>query len=338
MERTALLVAVLLALPAPVAGQTQPTADPLARAQEAVDAGRTDEALALVAPILKRDPRNARALLVRSTAHCLDGDLEHCRADLDKVIQLDPSLRQAWLNRSALAISDKRYDDALAALDRAEKLDPKNPDNGLNQGAVLLLAGRLEPATAQFQRYLDASQGSAEAWYLVATNYAFSGYSALAIRHLEHAIQLDDRERARARTDPNFSELASNSDFQKLMSTDSFVPAPGSSAAEKTFQTRYDGADSPILTAALNTIQLGGAPLDRLIEVNQDWALLRSDFRVKLLGNADGTTTVRLTAPPGKFTDDQWRQRTDAFFAALQHELLKLELAAGRQPKQPPSD
>ncbi len=338
MIRTAPLIAVLVLLPAGLAAQSPPSGDPVERAQEAVDAGRTDEALALLAPILKRDPRNARALLVRSTARCLEGDLAHCRADLDAVLKLDPNLRQAWLNRSALAISEKRYDDALAALATAERLDPTNPDNGLNQGAVLLLAGRLEPATAQFQRYLDAGPGSAEAWYLVATNYAFSGYAALAVRHLEHAVQLDERERARARTDPNFADLASNPAFQKLMTTDSFVPPPGSSTAQKTFQTRYDGADSTILTATLDTVQLGGAPLDRLIEVNSDWALLRSDLRVKLVGNADGTTTVQLSAPPGKFTDAQWQQRTDTFFASLQHELLKLELARGRAPKQPSPD
>ena len=330
----AVLVAAALA-PLPLAGQNPAAGDPLAAAQAALDAGRSDEAKALVAPLLKRDPKNARALLLRSTAECLDRELEACRKDLDRALASDPTLRQGWLNRSALAISEKRYDDALAALAEAEKLDPANPDNGLNQGAVLLLAGRLEPASARFARYLAASPGSADALYLVATNYAYSGYAALAVDHLARAVALDERQRALARTDPNFAALAENRAFRQLMETDSFVPPPGSSRASKSFHTRYGGADAPILTAVLNTLQLGGAQLDRLIEVTESWAIVRSDFRVKLAANADGTVTVDLSAPPGKFTDEQWKTRTETFFTALERELLKLELAAGRAPKQP---
>jgi tetratricopeptide (TPR) repeat protein len=335
LRLAAALLAALALAASPAAASPQPAADPLAAAQAALDAGRADQALALVAPVLKRDPKNARALLLRSTAECLEGDLEACRKDLDAALGRDPALRQGWLNRSALAISDQRYDDALAALARAEELDPANPDNGLNQGAVLLLAGRLEPATEQFRRHLGAASGSAEAWYLVATNYAFSGYAALAVEHLTRAVELDERRRALARTDANFASLAGNRAFQQLMATDSFVPAPGSSRASRSFRTRYAGAESPVLTAVLNTVQLGGSPLDRLIEVTDAWAIVRSDFRIKLAAQADGSTTVELTAPPGKFAEIQWQARTETFFSSLERELLHLELAKGRAPKQP---
>ncbi|KAB2964972.1 MAG: tetratricopeptide repeat protein, partial [Thermoanaerobaculia bacterium] len=309
--------------------------DPLAAAQAALDAGRSDRALELVAQVLRKDPKNARALLLRSTAECLEGNLDRCRKDLDAALERDPELRQGWLNRSALAISDQRYDDALAALARAEALDPANPDNGLNQGAVLLLAGRLEPATEQFRRHLAAAGGGAEAWYLVATNYAFSGYAALAVEHLARAIELDERRRALARTDANFASLAGNRAFQQLMATDSFAPAPGAPQARRVLRTRYAGADSPVLTAVLNTVQLGGGTLDRLIEVTDTWAIVRSDFRIKLAALPDGTTAVELSAPPGAFAEIQWQSRTETFFTSLERELLRLELARGREPKQP---
>lgn len=308
--------------------------DPLDRAQAEVDAGRADEALALVEPVLKRDRRNARALLIRSTARCLEGDLPACKKDLDAALDADPKLRQGWLNRSALAIAEKRYDDALAALREAEKLDPQASDNGLNQGAVLLLQGQLEPASAQFAAYLELNP-TADAWYLVASNYAFSGYAALAVEHLAGSVARDERTRARARTDPNFVDLASNRAFQQLLSTDAFRPAEGSHRAEKVFRSRYAGADSPIVTAALNAIQLSGLPLDPLAEVTSDWAILWSAFRVKLLRNADDTTTITLTAPPSSYTPAQWTTRTDAFFTTLERELLRLELAKGREPKAP---
>jgi len=111
-----LLVAVALASAAGAA-PTLPSGDPLAAAQAAIDVGNAQGALELVAPVLKHDGKNARALLLRSTARCMLGDLAPCKADLDKALKLDPKLRQGWLNRGALAIADGRYDDALAALD-----------------------------------------------------------------------------------------------------------------------------------------------------------------------------------------------------------------------------
>jgi len=323
-----MLVLALAGAPTPATAQS---ADPLDQAQAAVDAGQPEAALEIVEPILKRDKRNARALLVRSTARCLEGDIERCKKDLDAALEADPNLRQGWLNRSALAISEKRYDDAIAALAEAERIDPTASDNGLNVGAVRLLKGDLEAATADFRRYLARNQSSGEAWFLVATNYAFSGYAALAVEHLSKAIALDERLRPRARVDPNFSDLARNSTFQSLITTDGFQPAPDSLTASKTYQTRYTGADSPILTATLNAIQIAGLPLDPIVDVTDGFAVLWSRFRVKLLRTPKGSTIVQLTAPAGSFAPAQWESRTGQFFADLERELLHQELAKGRE-------
>jgi tetratricopeptide (TPR) repeat protein len=333
-----LLAAVLVSLPllsGRAVAQAPPAPDPLARAQAAVDGGDSETALALVEPILKRDRKNPRALLIRSTARCLEGDLDACRKDLDAALAADPNLRQGWLNRSALAIADKRWDEALAALDRAEAIDPAAADNGLNHGAVFLLKGELEPAAAQFRRYLDRSGDDPDAWYLVATNYAFSGYAALAVEHLGRAVAIDERQRLRARVDPNFADLTAHRGFQQLLTTDDFRPVPGSLTAEKLLRSRLAGPGSPVVTAALNAVQLAGLPLQGSVEVTDDWALLWTDFRIKL-SKADGDMTlVTLTAAPGRYTPDQWSSRTEAFFATLERELLRLELAKGREPRRP---
>ncbi len=89
-----------------------------------VDAGDSERALDLLAPILKREPKNARALLLRSTARCIGGELDDCRKDLDQALALDPTLRQGWLNRAGLAIADKRYDDAIVALAAGREARP----------------------------------------------------------------------------------------------------------------------------------------------------------------------------------------------------------------------
>lgn len=315
------------------AATAEPAADPLAAAQAALDAEDPQEALRLLAPHLKREPRDARALLLRSTARCQLGELEACKADLEQALKIDATLRQGWLNRSAIAIAEERYDEALAALTEAERLEPGATDNDLNIGAVQLLRGDLAAASDRFRRFLERTPEDAAAWYLVASNYAHAGYAAFAVEHLTRAIALDERTRARARSDANFAELAGNRAFQQILATDPYVPPPGSTLAERKFDTRYTGSGSPIFVAVLNAVQLAGLPLDPWIEVTPEWALLWSQFRIKIEKNPNDTTTVRLSAPPGALGPATWDRRVASFWADVESHLLRLEMAAGREEK-----
>lgn len=299
--------------------------DPLSAAQLALDAGDSERALALLAPLLKREPKNAAALLLRSTARCIGGELDLCREDLDRALELDPTLRQGWLNRAGLAIADKRYDDAIAALTAAERLDPAASDNAINLGAVYLLQGKLEPASREFERHLVANARSADAYYLVATNFALAGYSAFAAQNLARAIELDERSRVRARSDANFAELASTRQFQTLLTSDTFVPPTGSSSASRIYRSPYKGAGSRLLVAVLNALQIAGTPMDPNVEVTDEWALLWSDVRIKIARRSEEETTVELSAAPGKFTASAWDQRSRELYDSIERELLKLE-------------
>ena len=313
------------ALAQPATTAAAPAADPLAAAQRAVDAGDSERALDLLAPVLKREPKNARALLLRSTARCIGGELDDCRKDLDQALALDPTLRQGWLNRAGLAIAEKRYDDAITALAQAEKLDPSAADNAINLGAVYLLQGKLEAASHEFERFLVANSRSAGAYYLVASNFALAGYSALAVQHLGRAIELDERSRVRARSDANFAELGSNRPFQLLLTTDSFVPPAGSVTASRTYRSPYKGSGSALLVAVLNALQIAGTPMDPNVEVTDDWALLWSAARIKIVRRSDLETAVELSAPPGVFTPEAWDRRSREIYDGIDKELLKLE-------------
>ncbi|MEO8278008.1 MAG: tetratricopeptide repeat protein [Thermoanaerobaculia bacterium] len=317
------------ARPAPAA---LPTAGIVDSAQRAVDAGDAEQALELLAQVLKREPKNARALLVRSSANCVVGELDDCKRDLDQALTLDPSLRQGWLNRSGIAIAEKRYDDALAALAQAEKLDPQASDNAANLGAVYLLQGKLEPASQAFARHLAANPESADAYYLVATNFALAGYSALAAQHLGRAIELDERSRVRARGDANFADVAGTRPFQLLLTTDSYVPPTGSATAVRIYRSPYKGSGSPILVALLNALQIAGKPLDPHVEVTDDWALLWSEARIKISRRSDSETAVELSAVPGKFTPELWDAASRSIYDGVDRELLKLERASFSRP------
>jgi len=282
-----------------------------------LDAGRVAEAMPQIEAALKRNPRDAKALLQRSTARFIEGDMEGGRNDLERALHLDPKLRQGWLNRGALALSDEDYDTALDAFQRAQALDPQALDNDLNLGVVHLMKGNLNSANQEFALYLQRNGGSAQALYLVGTNYAMMGYSGLALQYLKQAVESDERMRLRARTDPNWSVLQSNREFQGLLNTDSYRPPEGAYEANQTYAAPYEGGSGPILNATLDAMQESKIPFDSNIEVTPMWALIWGQARIKLQAVDDSHTQVRISAPPSSMTPEQWRSLTETIFRGV---------------------
>ena len=309
------------------------TAATLAEAQELLEADRPEEAESRLDRYLKQRPKSAEALLLRSTARIMLGDLEAGRADLERSLDLDPDQRQGWLNLGALHVAAQRYGEALDAFDRAERLRPGAPENDLNIGAVLLLKGELEPASERFAAYLGSRAGkSAEGYYLVATNYAMAGYAALAVQHLKRAIELEERIRLEVRTDPNFSELRRRPELQRLLVTDPWRPPAGAYAAARTFDTPYEGGQGRLLRAVLDTLQLSSLPFDSRVEVTDGWALIWGDLRIKVThGDEEGRGKVEVTAEADRFTPTEWRERLKLLFEGIQRRLVVMELK-NRQP------
>ncbi len=324
MRRALPAVATLLvALLAP-AGAVAAEGGDLGRAAELIDAGDTGAALALLDRLIAARPTAGEAYHLRSTVRFMMGDLENGRRDLDRSLELDPGLRDAWMSRAALDISEENYERALEALLRARELDPAAPDNALNIGAVLVLQGKLAEASAEFSAYLERNPASAESYYLVASNYAMAGYAALATEHLARAIQLDERSRLRARTDPNFSGFETNGRFQDLLLNDGYRPPPGAHVAARAYDEPWAANGGRLLAAVIDALQFSGIAFDHRVEVTPGWALIWSDFRIKVAGGAPGKGVVELSAPADRFTPAEWRQRSEELFQQISVRLTSL--------------
>lgn len=334
-------LALCLLLAAPAGAQEER----LARAQSLLDEGRPAAAVEALGPLLREgDPR---ALLLRSTAHFMEGRMDEGRADLDRVLELAPDLRQAWLNRAGLDIAGGDYDRALEALERARALDPEAPDSHLNIGAVLLLQGHLAEATESFERYLEATATSgtqdelAEAHYLVATNFAGRGYARLAVENLRRAVAHDEVFRLRARTDLNFEAIAEASELRELMRTESHTPAPGDHAARRSYPVPYGGGEGALLSAVQETMRVLGEPFDPRVEATSEWGVIHGELRVELRdepsesgdGGIDGVVSV--SAPAGRMSAAEWERRTGELFEALELTLLRRRRTAEPEPPSP---
>lgn len=306
----AALLALLLMASAATARSSSD--EELARAQQLVDSGQVEAALELLAGLADRAPADARVLLLRSTALFMSGDTARGRSDLERSLAIDPTLRQAWLNKAALELSEENYAPALEALEKARQLDPNAPDNDLNIGAVQLLLGRLPDARRSFESYLHRHDSSADAFYLVASNYAMAGDLDAALEHFRRAVDLDEKSRLRARTDPNFRDLESSARFRHLLQADAYVPPAGAHRAAFALETPYDGAGGLLVGATLDALQFSDLPIDPRVEVTPEWALIWGQMRIKLSNSPDGKGRVELSAPAEAYTPAEWRQLTEA--------------------------
>ena len=323
------LVAVLLSVAAaPARAARQAPGPTLAAAQAKLEVGDAEGALKLLDPLVKREPKLAQGFLLRATARLMLGEASG-KDDLDKAIALDPTLRQAWLDRAAVAVSEKRYDAALADFEKARALDSADADGILNIGAVQLLLGRLDEATRSFQDYLGQRPADAAAYYLVAKNYALTGYAGLAVQNLQQAVALDERMRASARGDANFADLASNPRFQELLRADTYRAPAGALHAERVYPASYAAGKGPLLLATMDALQALGEAFDQRVEVTPEWALLWGRMRIKITDDAKGQGQVALTAPATAMSAGEWQQSSARLLDTILIQLGKRRILGG---------
>jgi tetratricopeptide (TPR) repeat protein len=337
-QRHLVALALLVAAAAGPLNAAKAPADPgpvLAAAQAKIDQDDPAGAVALLAPLLKRDPKLAQGYLLRGTARLMQGEAGG-KEDLDRALGLDPTLRQAWLHRAALAVAEKRYDAALADFQKARELDPGDADGILNIGAVQLLLGQLDEASRSFQEFLGQRPRDAGAHYLVAKNYALAGYAGLALQSVQQAIALDERVRSVVSTDANFADLAGNPRFQELMSVDSFRPAAGVPHVERNYPGAYAAGRGPLLPATMDALRGMGEPFDARVEVTPDWALLWGALRIKLSDSASGEGIVSLSPRQEGMSDADWRQKSQQLLDAIFIHLAKRRASAGPRPTPTP--
>ena len=151
----------------------------------------------------------------------------------------------------------------------------------------------------------------------MATNYALARYAALAVEHLRRAVELDERSRLRARSDPNFAALAANPGFAELMATDGYRPPEGAYTAAHTFPVGYDRASGELLHAVIDTLQDAKRAFDPRVEVTDHWALIWGDLRIKVTTTVGGQGLIQVSAPADRMTPAQWRERSEELFRGV---------------------
>lgn len=135
-----------------------------------------DKALAAVARMEKKAPKNPMPSTLRGAVLSAKGDLKGARAAFEKALQIDPAFYPAAANLAAFDLRDKRPGDARQRYESILAKDPKN-----SQAAVALAAltastgGSREQVLADLKKAREANADAvlpilATARYLIETN------------------------------------------------------------------------------------------------------------------------------------------------------------------------
>jgi len=138
----------------PLSSQSAEPATLTVMAHALADAGRTDEATALLDRALAADAHNAAAHELLGTIDLGLRKPEEARAHLQQAVALNPRLPAAWNSLGVALYAVEGPDAALKAWQQAVALDKTQYDALLNIGLVAAKSGRLDQARQALHRYV----------------------------------------------------------------------------------------------------------------------------------------------------------------------------------------
>ncbi len=179
--------------------------------------GRFDEAIASYDKALEFKPDYHQVWNNRGIALGNLGRFDDEIASYDKALEFKPDLDQAWYNRGVALGNLGRFDEAIASYDNALEIKPDLDQAWYNRGVALGNLGRFDEEIASYDKALEIKPDLHEAYYNKACAYALQNNIQLAIENLQQAINLDVKNKDRAKTDTGFDIIRDNEQFKELL-------------------------------------------------------------------------------------------------------------------------
>jgi len=166
-----------------------PDDDLLRRFGEAFEAGRHEEALAILDDALAVDPGDVGAYLARAKVLMVLDREDEALATFDRLEAAMPGSAAPHYERGVLLQELGREEEALAAYSRATEVDPDDPAGWVNRGRLLDEDGRCDEAVACYRRVLTLVTDDAEAVEIARCNL---GNSLNHLWRFEDALEAFD--------------------------------------------------------------------------------------------------------------------------------------------------
>ena len=157
------------------------------KASEKIRGGDFDGAVALLEPLLAKNPADANALFYLGLARVGKQQYREAAESLARVTELQPAFSGAWLELGICHGKLREVEKALAAYDRTLQIDPTNAAALYNSGLLLFDANRVDEALARFEQGIALKPTDPDLLDMAARCYVHQGKFDRAAEHLEKA-------------------------------------------------------------------------------------------------------------------------------------------------------
>lgn len=147
--------------------------------------------LATADDALKRNPKDAAALLQRAKAKSYLHDYTAAQLDYSAALRYQRNNPDAYYNRGVNHLMLKQYHSAAADFAGALKYRPDDKESFFGRGVAKMQMYQYKPAVADFTRAIQLDSAYADAWEYRGISYASFDRLKEARRDLERAVRLN---------------------------------------------------------------------------------------------------------------------------------------------------
>jgi tetratricopeptide (TPR) repeat protein len=176
----------------------------LAKARQAVDKNRLDDASKYVSKALQAYPHYAQAFALRGVLELQQQQFEQAAADASRAIEADPNYGAGYLVMGAVLNCQKKFQEALRPLQQAEVLAPNAWQGYFESSKALLQLGKSQQALQQINKALSLGDAADHPEL-----HLVKGYAYLALRTYGGALSEFEQYLSHAPNGPYAAEARS---------------------------------------------------------------------------------------------------------------------------------
>lgn len=172
-------------------GAAAPLSVDLKKIDELTETRSFYKARKMLEPLLEAYPKDPRVHTCAGRLFAKMGLLPRAIDEYNSVVALEPTNVFAFIELSRAYMAREDSNHAMASVRTALKVNPKSAEARLLLVRILMAKGLLLEAEQELQRLLRGDPNDAQVHFVAANIYRERGQGALALGHIEKAIQLN---------------------------------------------------------------------------------------------------------------------------------------------------
>jgi tetratricopeptide (TPR) repeat protein len=277
--------------------------------------GRFDDAKARAESLLKKNPKDIDAMLLRANAMASLRDTDGAIADIEEALKLDPSSGAALVSMGAVRLRSGDAKQAEAAFRQAIAAAPGDPEARLALASFFMAAGRTVEAEATLKEVLDKEPKHLLANRLLGTLYVGSNRVAAAEQPLKVVAESSNAPRARFQLADYYINAGRTNDAVALLSALAKEPASAAEAELKWAALDYSQKRTAEAHTRLDALLTRAPNYSDALVLKSQWLAIENKLD-EALARAKAAVAAEPQSAQAHFalavTQERRRERADA--------------------------